>query len=210
MAGASSTIALQCPTPSRITRALRAGDRGHAVTAPGAWTARAVRRGKTDIESRQDMDTGAQTRAAQRALDQLVGGLFDAVSFEPGRAPHYPRLHDLFVERGLVIRQGGGESEVFALGEFIASRQARFAEGAISSYRVAELSETTELFGGIAHRASAFVRTGVKEGRPFEVRGMIFIQFVHLADGWKISAAAWADQQAGQDLSGHPLPTEFG
>lgn len=156
------------------------------------------------------MDIGAGARAAQRALDQLVRGLFDAVSFDAGQVPHYPRLRELFIERGLVIRQDGADSEVFRLDDFIASRQARFGEGAISSYRVAELSETTERFGGIAHRASVFVRNGVKQGRPFEVRGMIFIQFVRRADGWKISAVAWADQQPGQDLSGHRQPTEFG
>lgn len=152
----------------------------------------------------------AESQAALKSIDRLVADFFAAVSFEPGQPPALTRLRELCLPQALLIQTGGADAEAFTLEGFIASRRARHAEGSISRYRVTELRHTTERFNGIAHRASAFARLGVKDGEPFEVRGMIFFQCVETAAGWRISAAAWTDQRPGQPLSSHPEPTEFG
>lgn len=148
--------------------------------------------------------------AAFRPIDRLVADFFAAVSFDPGQPPQLTRLRELCLGAALLVQQDGATPEVFTLEGFIASRRARHAEGSISRYRVSELWHTTERFNGVAHRASAFARTGVKDGEAFEVRGMIFFQCVDTAAGWRISAAAWTDQLPGQPLSSRPEPTEFG
>ncbi|MDH5541018.1 MAG: hypothetical protein OEY03_16585 [Rhizobacter sp.] len=147
---------------------------------------------------------------ARREVDRKAADFFNAVSFEAGELPRFDALHGLFIGRGLLINNSAEATVVFTVDEFIGSRRAGFSADAVSRYRVTELSQTTEVFGGIAHRASGFVRSGVKAGQAFEVRGMIFMQFVQTPAGWRISAAAWDDQRPGQTLSGHAEPTEFG
>ncbi|MEP7283713.1 MAG: hypothetical protein ABI696_17170, partial [Rubrivivax sp.] len=104
----------------------------------------------------------------------------------------------------------GEAPAVHALEAFVQSRMASHADGTITRYEVQELADTTEVFGGIAHRASSFVRRGDGPGGAFEVRGMILLQMVRDLDGWRISAVAWDDQHAGESLTAHPEPTEFG
>lgn len=153
-----------------------------------------------------------QPRPAEvkRALDRVAAAFFRAVSFETGESPRYEALHALFLERGLLVHASGGGAQTFGVGQFIATRQAMFGTGEVSRYQVSELSEITEVFGHVAHRASAFVRSGRRQGEDFENRGMIFMQLVRLSDGWRLSAVAWDDQQPGQTLAGHAEPTEFG
>lgn len=156
------------------------------------------------------METRQSPAEETRAIGAVISQFFHAVSFESGESPRYERLHELFIPRGLLINTTGATPEVCHVDQFIAIRQATFRAGKVTRYRVDELSDTTERFGHIAHRASAFVRNGLRDGVAFSTRGMMFMQFVRTPGGWMISAAAWDDQQPGQMLSGHAEPTEFG
>jgi len=146
----------------------------------------------------------------RRVLDRTIVAFFRAVSFEPGLPPAYERLRELFIARGLLINNTGSSTEISDLEQFIGIRQARFRAGEVTHYRVEEVSETTAIFGNVAHRASVFKRSGTRDNKTFETRGMIFTQFVRTPGGWLMSAAAWDDQRRGQVLSGHAEPTEFG
>jgi hypothetical protein len=151
-----------------------------------------------------------QDRQAREAVARLVQDFFDAVSFAPGRPPRYGALHELFVEPGLLINNAGEAPELMPVAAFVRSRQASYDGGSVTRFEVVELADTTELFGSVAHRASAFVRRGLREGQPFELRGMIFLQCLRTPQGWKLASVAWDDQRPGQGLAGHAEPTEFG
>lgn len=154
---------------------------------------------------------GRQSAADRRnGVNQAAAQFFAAVSFDEGGAPRLDELRGLFIERGMLINRSGDEPVLFTVDEFITTRRASLGAGGVTRYRVTSMSETTEIFGGVAHRACAFVRAGVKGGQPFEVRGMIFMQMLFTAAGWRLSAVAWDDQRPGQALSGHAEPTEFG
>jgi hypothetical protein len=60
-----------------------------------------------------------------------------------------------------------------------------------------ELAQTTEIFGNVAHRFSAYAKSGTLNGVPFEARGMISTQFILTPAGWKMSAMAWDDERPG-------------
>ena len=78
--------------------------------------------------------------------------------------------------------------------------QATVDAGDLTQFREVELSETTEVFGNVAHRFSAYAKSGTMKGVAFEGRGMISTQFVLTASGWRISAMAWDDERAGLSL----------
>lgn len=130
-------------------------------------------------------------------LDRLTFEFFRAVSFETGEAPPYRKIAALFIERGLLIKNSGPAPEISSVREFIEPRQAMVSSGELTRFRELELSETTHIFGNVAHRFSAYSKDGTMKGVAFEGRGMICTQFVLTPAGWKISFMAWDDERAG-------------
>src|SRR3954451_13932753 len=108
-------------------------------------------------------------------IETLIADFLAAVSFERGERPHYERIRDLFIPRGLLISQRGEVTDVEA---FIAPRLATVESGALTEFEETELGSETELFGNVAHRFSGYAKRGVLDGTPFAARGAISTQFV--------------------------------
>lgn len=146
------------------------------------------------------MSQEPNSQAVKNELNALAQAFFRAVSFEPGSVPPYDDIHALFIDAGLLIKNTGAAPEISSLREFIAPRQALVDSGSLTRFREWELSETTQIFGNIAHRYSAYGKAGTMNGEAFEARGMISTQFVKTPEGWKMSAMAWDDERPGLSL----------
>ena len=135
-------------------------------------------------------------------LERLVDAFFDAVSFEPGSQPAYERIHDLFIDAGLLIRNVGAAAvpEICGIRQFIDSRQALVDSGELTRFHEAALAGTTEIFGNVAHRSSGYVKSGTSKGVPFGANGWISAQFVRTPHGWRMSSMAWDDEREGLRL----------
>jgi len=133
-------------------------------------------------------------------LDRLTTEFFRAVSFEEGEAPPYDSLYGLFIEAGLIIKNTAATPEVSSVGQFIAPRLAMFRSGEMTRFNETELSESTQVFGKVAHRFNSYAKSGTTNGVPFSVRGMITTQFIQTPAGWKISAMAWDDERPGLSI----------
>ena len=133
-------------------------------------------------------------------LDRLSREFFRAVSFEPGGKPPFDEIHALFVPMGLLIKNSGGTPEIASPAEFIAPRRRAVESGELTSFLEIELWETTRIFGNVAHRFSAYAKSGVSKGEAFQARGMISTQFIRTPTGWRISAMAWDDERPGLTL----------
>jgi hypothetical protein len=138
--------------------------------------------------------------AVKRELDALATAFFEAVSFEPGGAPPYQNIHGLFIAAGLLIKNTAATPEISSVAQFIAPRQALVDSGALTRFKEWELSETTQIFGNIAQRYSAYGKAGTQDGKAFEARGVISTQFIRTPQGWKMSAMAWDDERPGLSL----------
>ena len=134
------------------------------------------------------------------AIDELMGKFLRAVSFEQGGQPSYGELPELFASSARLIRNSGASPEISSVDEFVRARQDAVDAGELISFEETELSETTELFGNVAHRFSPYGKRGVTDRGPIEVRGAISTQFVRTADGWRISSMAWDDERPGLEL----------
>lgn len=133
-------------------------------------------------------------------LSRLMGEFFRAVSFEVGEVPMYQNIYALFIEAGLLIKNVGTVPEISSVRQFIESRQAMLSGGEVTRFREVELSETMEVFGNVAHRFSAYSKSGTMKGVPFTARGMISTQFILTPAGWKMSVMAWDDERPGLSL----------
>jgi hypothetical protein len=142
--------------------------------------------------------TSQQDRSTVKGeLDRLIREFFRAVSFEAGEAPAYQKIHSLFIEDGLLIKNSGQTPEISSIGQFIEPRQAQVDARELTRFYEGELSETTEVFGNVAQRFSIYEKRGILKGVPFETRGMISTQFILTPAGWRISAMAWDDERPG-------------
>jgi len=148
--------------------------------------------------------------AVKAELDRLTAEYFQAVSFEAGEMPPYENIHGLFIETGLLIKNTASTPEISTVRQFIEPRKALVHSGELTRFREAELSETTEIFGNVAHRFSAYEKSGTLKGAPFEARGMISTQFILTPAGWKMSALAWDDERPGLSIPTHHGPAAFG
>ena len=140
--------------------------------------------------------------AVKAELDRLTLAFFRAVSFEPGAAPAYANIRDLFIQRGLLIKNVGPAPEISSVQEFIDSREALVKAGTLTRFHEAEISESTVVFGNVAHRFSVYEKSGTLSGEPFEAKGMVTTQFINTPSGWKMSAMAWDDERPGLSILG--------
>jgi hypothetical protein len=146
----------------------------------------------------------------KRELDRLMAAFFRAVSFDMGESPHYDDIYRLFIESGLLIKNSAATPEISTVGQFVEPRQATVRSGALTSFRETELSDSTEIFGNVAQRFSAYAKSGTLNGVPFTARGMIATQFIMTPAGWRISAMAWDDERPGLALPEHDQAAESG
>jgi hypothetical protein len=140
----------------------------------------------------------------ERELDRLITEFFRAVSFEAGATPRYEHIGELFIERGLLIKNSAATPEISSVPQFIEPRRAMVASGELMRFHEAELSHTTQVFGNVAHRFSAYTKSGTTKGVAFEARGMISTQFINTPAGWKMSAMAWDDERDGLTIPSSP------
>jgi hypothetical protein len=136
-------------------------------------------------------------------LDRLTSAFFQAVSFEAGGTPSYDDIRCLFIDAGLLVKNTGTSPEICTLDQFIEPRRALVRSGALTRFLETELFETTRIFGNVAHRFSAYAKSGTQNGQAFEARGMISTQFVLTPSGWRMSAMAWDDERPGLALVPH-------
>jgi len=153
------------------------------------------------------METNPQAteEAVKRELDKLAADFFHAVSFEPGGKPPYESIHALFIDAGLLIKNTAQVPEISTVTQFIAPRQTLVNSGELTRFKEWELSETTQIFGNIAHRYSAYGKAGTQGGKAFEARGVISTQFIKTPQGWKMSAMAWDDERPGLAIAAELL-----
>ena len=135
--------------------------------------------------------------AIKSSLDSLVSAFFGAVSFDVDAKPSYESIPALFVERGVLIKNSGPVPEIASVAEFIEPRLELVRSGTLTCFLEAEISESTVMFGNVAHRFSVYSKSGTSGGVAFEARGMISTQFVCTPAGWKVSAMAWDDERPG-------------
>lgn len=143
-------------------------------------------------------------------LKRLTDEFFRSVSFNAGDKPFYSKLHELFIEPGLLIKNSGTAPEISTVPQFILPRQASVDAGELTRFHETEIGEATEVFGNVAQRFSAYIKSGTMKGMSFEARGMISTQFILTPAGWRMSSMAWDDERDGLTLPKHYEPTEFG
>ncbi len=142
-----------------------------------------------------------QAEVAKVAIDRLVASFFELFSNRDGIQPNLGLIFDLFVPEGIITKASGPAPEISSLKDFIAPRQALLTDGTLTDFVETETSQSTWVFGNIAHRASTYQKSGRLNGEWFSAQGMKSFQFIHTAVGWRISSVIWDDERPGLAVS---------
>lgn len=132
------------------------------------------------------------TADVKAELDGLMRTLFGAFDNTGGR-PNLGAVREVFIPEGMIIKNVGGETEIYDLDSFIAPRERFLTDGTLTEFTEWEIAERTEIFGSIAQRFSEYGKSGYRDGEWFEGFGRQTTQFIRTPNGWKMSAAAWDD-----------------
>jgi hypothetical protein len=146
-------------------------------------------------------EVSTMTTQATTSIADLMRRFLASVSFSPGERPDYDAISSLFIERGLLVKNIAGATEISTTAQFIAPRRALVDSGELTTFLEEEISASTTVFGGVAHRLSEYAKSGVQNGSEFRARGIILTQFVETPDGWRISSMTWDDERPGLALS---------
>jgi hypothetical protein len=131
------------------------------------------------------------------ALDALVAAFFALFSNAGDATPNLRAIFDLCIPQAVISKCVTSPPEVFTLESFIGPRQELLTSGALTGFEEVETAHRTSVFGNVAQRVSAYMKSGVLEGAAFQMRGVKVFQFIRTADGWRISAVSWDDEREG-------------
>ena len=113
------------------------------------------------------MTSHSDLATVKAEIDRLTTEFFLAVSFEEGAAPMYENIYELFIESGLLVKNTGSAPEINTVQQFIEPRVVAVRNGELTRFHEIELSETTEIFGNVAHRFNSYAKSGTIKGIPF-------------------------------------------
>lgn len=138
-------------------------------------------------------EQGAAPRAVRAELDRLMRVFMDAFTNTGGSRPNLDVIRDVFIPQGRIIANTGDEPVIYDLDGFIEPRRTMLTDGTLTEFSEWEVAEHTEISGSIAHRFSAYRKSGYHNGEWFEGSGRKTTQFLRTPAGWRMSSLAWDD-----------------
>ncbi|MET8753127.1 nuclear transport factor 2 family protein [Streptomyces sp. NPDC059104] len=126
-------------------------------------------------------------------IDALTAEFFAAFDNRDGGGADVARLRRLILPGGVIVH-AGPEFTAYTVEEFIEPRERLLKDGRLVGFSEWEVSERTEIEGGIASRFGEYRKSGTLDGEPFEGGGTKTIQFVRTPQGWRIAAFSWCDR----------------
>ncbi|MFK8038141.1 MAG: hypothetical protein AB8B74_07625 [Crocinitomicaceae bacterium] len=125
-------------------------------------------------------------------IDKVVNLFFDAFT-NKSKKPNLESLHQLCLQKAIIINNTNGLCETYDLNEFIISRKEILSNGTLNNFVEHEQSKQTEVVGHIAHRISNYKKVWVSEGHQYTGIGVKMFQFARQNNDWKICAIIWDD-----------------
>ncbi|EFE75137.1 GNAT family N-acetyltransferase [Streptomyces filamentosus] len=134
------------------------------------------------------------TTTDKAELDRLMAAFLGAFDNTVGAHPHVDAIREVFIPQGMIISNTASGPVIHTLDAFIEPREKMLTDGTLTQFSEWEVSERTEIFESIAHRTSAYRKSGVHKGEPFEGAGRKMTQFVRTPAGWKMASLTWEDE----------------
>jgi len=126
-------------------------------------------------------------------IDLLMSNFFNLFTNIDDKIPNVKALKSFFIKEGIIINNSFEDPIVYNVDNFITPREEILTNGTLTDFSENEVSEKTEIFRNIAQRFCHYKKSGKLNGKPFASEGMKTIQFIKIANQWKISSVTWSD-----------------
>ena len=133
---------------------------------------------------------------AQREIDALVAKFFSAFDNRDGATPDLADLVNCFADKAVIVRRSETGAELYTVREFAIPRIKLLTQGGLLHFHEWEISSETQIFNGLAIRASRYRKSGLLDGNDYKGSGTKCFQLVDPGNGWRIAALAWVDDSA--------------
>lgn len=120
-------------------------------------------------------------------IENVIAGLYEALSFGEGENPKWDDIKKLFVPNARLLHASVNSNIELSVDEFISAYKSRISKGELKEFEEIEISHRTEYFGNIAHRFSSY------RADPSR-RGINSFQLVKEKNEWKIYSVVWFDE----------------
>ena len=141
----------------------------------------------------QVLGVAMQESNSRAEVDALVGRFFGAFDNRGKCQPSLADLVSYFSPQAIVAKHFEGQCALYSPEEFAAPRVALLAGGELIEFHEWEESNTTEVLGSLAIRASRYAKSGTYNGQPYGGTGTKFFQLAKFRSGWQIVALSWID-----------------
>jgi len=161
---------------------------------------------------RSGMPRAASAESADGAsVDSVIKALYESVSHGPDAEPDWKRMHDLFLQVGMLIPPKPARDDIFTVLD-VDSYEERTkkwmtgakAKGQPTSFYETEVSRKADCFGNVCQVFSTYAsRHAPTDEKPF-MRGINSIQLVGDGKRWWVASVAWDTER-----EGNPIPAEY-
>lgn len=139
------------------------------------------------------MKNDSQDPSDQSQIDLLIATFFAAFDNRAGRVASKEAVVELFTEKAIVAKHGGGQIELSSPEEFAEPRVQLLRSGDLTGFHEWEESAETEIRGSLAVRRSRYAKSGSYHGSQYAGTGAKYFQLAKQAHAWKIVALSWID-----------------
>ena len=139
-----------------------------------------------------------------RAIDYITEDFYESLSFQDGELPDLETVKELFYDGGILINNSFGKPVKFSAGSFTQALELQMEKGTLLHFMQRELFSKTEIFGKVAQRISVYEYSFSDQQTENLTRGINYIQFILVADRWRITSMAWNDEN-----ENYQIPEEY-
>ncbi|HEX4439374.1 MAG TPA: hypothetical protein VH854_04835 [Thermoanaerobaculia bacterium] len=161
---------------------------------------------------RSGMPRAASSESADGAsVDAIIKALYESVSHGPDAEPDWKRMHDIFLQVGMLVPPKPARDDIFTVLD-VDSYEERTkkwmsgakAKGESTSFYETEVSRKTDCFGNVCQVFSTYAsRHAPTDEKPF-MRGINSIQLVGDGKRWWVASVAWDTERAD-----NPIPSQY-
>jgi len=127
-------------------------------------------------------------------IEEVVKSFFSVFTNSNNRQPDFDLLTKICIPEVLIINATEWKHVAYTLDSFIEPRKKILTDGTLVDFEELEIADQTLILGKIAQRHSIYVKSGLREGKPFKQKGHKLLHLTKTDEGWKITAVLWQDE----------------
>jgi hypothetical protein len=124
------------------------------------------------------------------AIKKAVADAYKAISFKQGQPLNYNEIKNYFMPQAQLLDFRNDTLESMTIDQFVNMYKEFIQSNGIHSFYEEEIKGTTDQFGRIAQRMSAY-KTYINSMDSVAQRGINSFQLIKTPGGWKVSSIIW-------------------